>query len=79
VSEAPGALSLGSKPKLIPGHCDPTVNLYDWYVAVRGGRVEERWPIVGRSALLRQKTVVLDTRNGYRYAMLESSRNRVWE
>jgi len=52
VSEAPGAMSLGSKLKLIPGHCDPTVNLYDWYVAVRGGRVEALWPIVGRGAVL---------------------------
>jgi D-serine deaminase-like pyridoxal phosphate-dependent protein len=22
---------------LIPGHCDPTVNLHDWLVGVRGG------------------------------------------
>ena len=44
--------SLGDKLKLIPGHCDPTVNLYDWYVCVRGGRVEALWPIVGRGALL---------------------------
>lgn len=52
VSEAQGALSLGSKLKLIPGHCDPTVNLYDWYVAIRGDRVEALWPIVGRGAVL---------------------------
>jgi D-serine deaminase-like pyridoxal phosphate-dependent protein len=25
-------LGLGDKLRLIPGHCDPTVNLYDWYV-----------------------------------------------
>src|SRR5580704_13489607 len=25
---------LGDKIRLIPGHCDPTVNLYDWYVAI---------------------------------------------
>jgi D-serine deaminase-like pyridoxal phosphate-dependent protein len=30
---------------LIPGHCDPTVNLYDWLVGVRGERVESVWPI----------------------------------
>jgi 3-hydroxy-D-aspartate aldolase len=41
---------LGEKLKLIPGHCDPTVNLYDWYVAVRRGRVEALWPIVARGA-----------------------------
>jgi len=45
-------LSLGDKLKLIPGHCDPTVNLYDWYVCVRDGRVEALWPIVARGALL---------------------------
>ena len=22
---------------LIPGHCDPTVNLHDWMIGVRGG------------------------------------------
>ena len=33
-------LALGDRVWLVPGHCDPTINLYDWYVAVRGGRVE---------------------------------------
>ena len=37
---------------LVPGHCDPTINLYDWYVAVRGGRVEAIWPITARGAVL---------------------------
>ena len=41
---------LGEKLMLIPGHCDPTVNLHDWYVAVRGGRVEALWPITARGA-----------------------------
>ena len=27
--------------RLIPGHCDRTVNLHDWIVAVRGDVVEE--------------------------------------
>jgi 3-hydroxy-D-aspartate aldolase len=44
-------LRLGAKLKLIPGHCDPTVNLYDWLVAFRGDRVEGLWPVVGRGAL----------------------------
>ena len=51
LNDAPGGVSLGSKIKLIPGHCDPTVNLYDWYVAIRGDRVEALWPIVGRGAV----------------------------
>jgi D-threonine aldolase len=36
--------------ELIPGHCDPTVNLHDWYVGVRKGRVEALWPIRARGA-----------------------------
>ncbi len=43
-------LKLGDKVMLIPGHCDPTVNLHDWYVGVRGGRVEALWPIAARGA-----------------------------
>jgi len=43
-------LSLGEKVWLIPGHCDPTVNLHDWYVGVRNGRVEALWPISARGA-----------------------------
>ena len=38
-------LAIGDKLRLIPGHCDPTVNLYDWYVGNRGDRVEALWPI----------------------------------
>lgn len=44
-------LRLGDKLKLVPGHCDPTVNLYDWIIAVRRGRVEELWPITARGAV----------------------------
>ena len=43
-------LSLGEKLWLIPGHSDPTVNLHDWYVGVRNGRVETLWPISARGA-----------------------------
>jgi D-serine deaminase-like pyridoxal phosphate-dependent protein len=50
---APGAAApaLGEKLMLVPGHCDPTVNLYDWYVCVRGGVVEALWPITARGAV----------------------------
>jgi D-serine deaminase-like pyridoxal phosphate-dependent protein len=44
-------LSVGDKLKLIPGHCDPTVNLYDQYVCVRNDRVEAIWPITARGAV----------------------------
>ena len=46
----------GDKVLLVPGHCDPTVNLHDWYVGVRGlagsdPRVETLWPVAARGAL----------------------------
>lgn len=46
------SLPLGTKVRLIPGHCDPTVNLYDWYVCYRNDRVEAIWPITARGAVL---------------------------
>ena len=39
------------KIRLIPGNCDATVNLYDWYVCVRANRVEQIWPITARGAV----------------------------
>jgi len=51
VSAATNRLGLGDKIRLIPGHCDPTVNLYDWYVCVRANRVEQLWPITARGAV----------------------------
>jgi D-serine deaminase-like pyridoxal phosphate-dependent protein len=50
--EGPAVPELGEKMLLVPGHCDPTINLHDWYVCVRGGRVEALWPITARGALL---------------------------
>ena len=41
----------GERIWLVPGHCDPTVNLYDYLVAVRSGVVEDVWPIEARGAL----------------------------
>jgi 3-hydroxy-D-aspartate aldolase len=51
ISAATNRLNLGDKIRLVPGHCDPTVNLYDWYVAIRGDRVEAVWPITARGAV----------------------------
>eukprot|EP00761_Pharyngomonas_kirbyi_P013142 gb/GECH01013169.1/.p1 GENE.gb/GECH01013169.1/~~gb/GECH01013169.1/.p1 ORF type:complete len:383 (+),score=78.34 gb/GECH01013169.1/:1-1149(+) len=42
------SLQVGDKLRLIPGHCDPTVNLYDRIYAYRGDTVEEEWIIAGR-------------------------------
>ena len=39
---------LGDKLRLIPPHCDPTVNLHDWLVCVRGEVVVDLWPVSGR-------------------------------
>ena len=45
------APKLGETLRLVPGHCDPTVDRYDWYVGVRGGRVECLWPVSARGAM----------------------------
>ena len=45
------ALQLGDRLRLVPGHCDPTVNLHDWYVGVRGGVVAALWPVAARGAM----------------------------
>ncbi len=39
---------VGEKLRLVPGHCDPTVDRFDWYVGVRRGRVECLWPVAAR-------------------------------
>ena len=52
VTPGEAALSLGDTLMLVPGHCDPTVNLYDELVCIRGDRVEALWPIAARGALL---------------------------
>ena len=49
---ADSSLALGDALMLVPGHCDPTVNLYDDLVCIRGDRVEAIWPIAARGALL---------------------------
>lgn len=43
-----GMLRVNEKLKLVPGHCDPTCNVHDWYVGVRNGKVETLWPISAR-------------------------------
>ena len=41
-------LKVGDKLRLVPGHCDPTANVHDWYVGVRGDKVEVLWPVSAR-------------------------------
>ena len=50
-----GLPALGDTVWLVPGHCDPTVNLHDQFVAVRGGldggTVEALWAVDARGCL----------------------------
>ena len=63
LSAATNRLGLGDKIRLIPGHCDPTVNLYDWYVCVRANRGDaDRGRFTARS--------------GTRYPLSSSKRRR---
>ncbi len=41
-------LALGDKLEVLTPHCDPTVNLHDYYFPYRNGMVEEIWPIAAR-------------------------------
>ena len=40
--------ALGSQLLLVPGHCDPTLNLHDEIVCLRNGVVSEIWPVSAR-------------------------------
>lgn len=48
VMDPQGVLNVNDKLRLVPGHCDPTCNVHDWYVGVRGGKVETVWPVSAR-------------------------------
>ena len=48
IEDLEGVLSVNDKLHLVPGHCDPTCNVHDWYVGVRDGVVESVWPISAR-------------------------------
>ena len=48
VADPSGVLAVNDKLRLVPGHCDPTCNVHDWYVGVRGGKVEALWPVSAR-------------------------------
>jgi D-serine deaminase-like pyridoxal phosphate-dependent protein len=41
---------LGETLLLIPGHCDPTINLHDHYICLRNDSVEAIWTIGARGA-----------------------------
>ena len=48
IDDPQAVLKPNEKLRLVPGHCDPTCNVHDWYVGVRGGRVEVVWPVSAR-------------------------------
>jgi 3-hydroxy-D-aspartate aldolase len=48
IEDPDGVLKVNDRLRLVPGHCDPTCNLHDWYVGVRGGKVEVVWPVSAR-------------------------------
>lgn len=48
IADPDNRLRLNDRLKLIPGHCDPTCNLHDWFVGIRDDRVECLWPVSAR-------------------------------
>ncbi len=48
IADPDGVLKINDKLKLVPGHCDPTCNIHDYYVGVRNGKVEVLWPVSAR-------------------------------
>lgn len=48
IEDPSDVLKVNDKLRLVPGHCDPTCNVHDWYVGVRNGKVEALWPISAR-------------------------------
>ncbi|MFC6857328.1 3-hydroxy-D-aspartate aldolase BhcC [Marivibrio halodurans] len=48
IEDPDGVLRINEKLRLVPGHCDPTCNIHDWYVGLRDGRVEALWPVTAR-------------------------------
>jgi D-serine deaminase-like pyridoxal phosphate-dependent protein len=56
ISEGGSLPQRGEKLLLVPSHCDPTVNLHDWYICIRGlggpaPKVEATWPVSARGAV----------------------------
>lgn len=49
--EATRLPDVGEVLRLIPGHCDPTVNLYDWLICIRDSEVADVWPVDARGAI----------------------------
>ena len=48
IADPDGLLKVNDKVRLIPGHCDPTCNVHNWYVGIRNGKVENLIPVTAR-------------------------------
>ena len=48
IEDKKNKLKINDKLWLVPGHCDPTCNLHDWYVCVRDEVVVDLWPVNAR-------------------------------
>jgi 3-hydroxy-D-aspartate aldolase len=44
-------MKLGAKIEFVTPHCDPTVNLHDYYHCVRGDTLVDIWPVDARGSL----------------------------
>lgn len=50
-ADAGQTLAVGSAIEVIPGHCDPTVNMYDCYHIVSGDTLIDIWPVDARGVI----------------------------
>lgn len=50
--DANARLEVGERILCVTPHCDPTINLYDWYHCVRGDELVDLWPVDGRGCSL---------------------------
>ena len=48
INDPKNSLNINDKLYLIPGHCDPTCNLHDWYVIMKNDTVIDLWPVSAR-------------------------------
>lgn len=48
LAKASKHLATGDRLLVVPPHCDPTINLYDYCFPFRDGQVREIWPIAAR-------------------------------
>ncbi len=48
ITDPSDILKINDKIRLVPGHCDPTCNLHDWYVVIKDLKVIDLWPVSAR-------------------------------